>query len=377
VNWRRIRRIIIKEFLQLRRDRRVLGIVLAAPVFQLFVFAYAVTTDVRHIATAIYDEDRTAVSRDFISRFAASGYFEIGAYLDRPQQADRLLDTGRAQIVIHLPRGFAEDLARGRTAPVQVLLDGSDSMTAGIIAGYVGGVVRAYSGDVLVQRLDRLRGRLTRVPSLDPRVRVWYNPELKSVNYMVPGVLCLILLLVTMILTSMAIVKEREIGTLEMLVVTPIRPRELMIGKTVPFVLIGFVDMLLVLAVSVFWFRVAVEGSVLLLFACAALFILTSLGVGLFISTVSRTQQQAMMTGFFFMFPSIILSGFMFPIANMPPAIQWLTYGIPLRYFLEIVRGVFLKGNGVALLWPQMLALTVLGLVILSLSALRFRKRLG
>jgi len=374
---RRIGRIIRKEFIQLRRDPKLLRIVIMAPVFQLFIFGYAVTTDVRHISTAILDEDRTAASRDFAERFVRSRYFDFDYSLDDPRQINRLLDTGRAQMALRIPRGFAEDLDRRRTAKVQIILDGSDSMTAGIISGYVGAVVREYSARLALDRLDRMRAVIPQVPRLDPRLRVWYNPDLKSVNFMVPGVMCMILLVVTMLLTSLAIVKEREVGTLEMLVVTPIKARELMIGKTVPFIILGFLDMVLVLIVAVLWFQVPIAGSVLLLFALAAVFLLTSLGTGLFISTVSRTQQQAMMTAFFIMMPSIILSGFMFPIENMPHVIQWLTYIIPLRYFLVIIRGIFLKGNGFAILWPQVAALLALGMAIMAMSVLRFTKRLG
>jgi len=377
MNWRRILRIVKKELLQLRRDPRLLVIVVAAPVFQLFIFGYAVTTDVKHITTAVYDEDGSAASRDLTQRFVRSGYFDLTHRPASPPEIDALLDRGEAQMVLHIPRGFAKDLARGRVAHLQVILDGSDSMTAGIVAGYVGGVVQAYSQHVVADRLDRVRAQLPRLPSVEERLRVWYNPELKSVNFMVPGVICMILLVVTMLLTSLAIVKEREIGTLEMLVVTPIRARELMVGKTIPFIIIGFLDMLLVLTVGVLWFHVPIAGSVPLLFALAAVFLLTSLGMGLFISTVSRTQQQAMMTSFFIMLPSILLSGFMFPIENMPRVIQWLTYAIPLRYFLAIIRGIFLKGNGLEVLWPQVLALAAFGVGIMSLSALRFSKRLG
>lgn len=377
MSGRRILRIVRKEFIQLRRDPRLLRVVIMAPLFQLFIFGYAVTTDVKHVSTAIFDQDRTAASRDFAERLVRSGYFDFDYYLSDPADIARLLDAGRAQMVLSIERGFAKDLARNRTAHLQIILDGSDSMTAGIISGYVGGVVQAYSLKVAAQRLDRLRAAVPQVPRIDGRLRVWYNPDLKSVNYMVPGVVCMLLLVVTMILTSMAIVKEREIGTLEQLIVTPIKARELMLGKTVPFILIGFVDMTLVLAAAVLWFRVPIAGSVLLLFALAAVFLLTSLGGGLFISTVSRTQQQAMMTAFFFMLPSILLSGFMFPIENMPRVIQWLTYAIPLRYFLVIIRGIFLKGNGLAVLWPQAVVLLALGVGIMAMSALRFTKRLG
>ena len=377
MNWGRIRRIVRKEFLQLRRDPQLLRIVFIAPVFQLFVFGYAVTTDVKHISTAVYDEDRTAASRDLIEKFLRSSYFELKDYLDGPRRIDQLMDAGKAQMVLRIPRGFAEDLDRKRTARVQIILDGSDSMTAGIIAGYAGGVVRDYSSGIAAERLDRLRSRIVRVPTVEGKLRVWYNPELKSVNYMVPGVLSMILLIVTMHLTSLAIVKEREIGTLEQLVVTPIKAGELMLGKTIPFVIIGFMDMILIMTVAVFWFKVPVAGSVLLLFLLSGAFIMTTLGGGLLISTISYTQQQANMTTFFFILPSILLSGFMFPIENMPRIIQMASYAIPMRYYLVIVRGIFLKGNGLDVLWPPLLILTGMGVAIISLSALRFRKRLG
>jgi len=377
MSWRRVLRIVKKEFLQLRRDPRLLRIVLLAPVVQLFIFGYAATTDVRHISTAVCDEDRSASSRALVEAFVRSGYFEPRHFSLHGDDADRLLDAGRVQMVLHIPRGFAKDLARGRSAQVQILLDGSDSMTAGIIAGYVRGVVQRFSGRVFAQRRERLQVLVPSIPAIEGRLRVWYNPELKSVNFMVPGVMCTILLVVTMILTSLAIVKEREIGTLEQLLVTPIKARELMIGKLLPFTIIGFVDVALVLLVSVFWFHVSVAGSALLLFALTTFFLLSSLGVGLFISTISRTQQQAMMTSFFFMLPSLLLSGFMFPIENMPRVIQWLTYAIPLRYFLVIIRGIFLKGSGLDILWPQVLALAFFGIVIMGASALRFTKRLG
>ncbi|MHB8836385.1 MAG: ABC transporter permease [Candidatus Methylomirabilia bacterium] len=377
MNPRRILHLVRKELLQLRRDPQMLRIVIAAPLFQLFVFGYAVTTDVKHVATALLDQDRSVQSRELAERFARSGYFDIVRRPDGPAAVDALLDDGDVQAALVIPRGFAADLAAERTARVQLLIDGSDSMTAGMVAGYAGGVAGEYSARVAAERLERLRARVQRVPAVEERTRVWYNPELKSVNYMVPGVLSMILFLVTMLLTSMAIVKEREIGTLEQLVVTPITPAELIVGKTLPYIAIGFIDMLLVLALSTFWFRVPIAGSVTLLFALSTVFIFTSLGLGLFISTISLTQQQAMMTTFFIMLPSILLSGFIFPIANMPRVIQYATLMIPLRYFLVIVRGIFLKGNGIAILWPQVAVLLAFGVAILGLSTLRFRKRLG
>ncbi len=369
MNWRRIRHIVRKEFLQVLRDPRLLPILLVAPLFQLFVFGYAVTTDVRHIATAIYDEDHTQASREMIARFLHSRYFDYQSTITSPEQVDRVLDTGEAQVVLHFPRHFAEDLASNRTATVQVILDGSDSMTAGIIAGYTTGVVNRYSSRVMTERLDRLRSAVARVPQIQGDTRVWYNPDLRSVNYMLPGVIGSLLLTITTILTSMAIVKERENGTLEQLIVTPITPGELMLGKTLPFAVIGFVNLTLVLSVATLWFQVPLRGSLLLLYLFTGAFLLASLGFGLFISTVSKTQQQAMVTGFFLMLPSFLLSGFMFPIENMPRVIQWVTYLLPLRYFLVIIRGIFLKGNGLEVLWPQAAALVGIGVAVLALSS--------
>jgi len=372
MNSGRIFHLVRKELLQLRRDPQMLRIVFIAPLFQLFVFGYAVTTDVKHVATALLDQDRSVQSRELAERFVRSGYFDMVRRPDGPAAVDALLDDGDVQAALVIPPGFAADLAAERTARVQLLIDGSDSMTAGMIAGYAGGVAGEYSASIAA---ERLRARVRRVPAVEERTRVWYNPELKSVNYMVPGVHSMILFLVTMLLTSMAIVKEREIGTLEQLVVTPITSAELIVGKTLPYIAIGFIDMLLVLALSTFWFRVPIAGSVALLFALATVFIFSSLGLGLFISTISLTQQQAMMTTFFIMLPSILLSGFMFPIANMPRFIQYVTLLIPLRHFLVIVRGIFLKGNGLAILWPQVAVLLAFGGVILGLSTLRFRFR--
>jgi ABC-2 type transport system permease protein len=377
MNFRRIGRLVRKEFLQLRRDPRLLRMVIITPIFQLIIFGYAVSTDIKHISTAVYDEDRTAASRELIDNFVQSRYFEFRRYLSSPDEINQVMDNSQAQIVLHIPRNFAKDLARNRAASVQMILDGSDSMTASIIAGYASGVVRRYAAGISLARFDKLKGQLPQVPRVEGRLRVWYNPELKSVNFMVPAVLCQLLLVITMIMTSVAIVKEREIGTLEQLVVTPIKARELILGKSIPFVLIGFVDMLLVMLVAVYWFKVPIYGNILLLFALTAVFLFTSLGLGLFISTISHTQQQASMSSFFLMMPSILLSGFMFPIANMPRIIQYITYLIPLRYFLVIVRGIFLKGNTAAELWPQIMPLAALGIAIMLLSSLRFRKRLG
>jgi ABC-2 type transport system permease protein len=377
MNLRRILRLCRKELMQTLRDPRMIGLTLIAPVFQLFLFGYAVSTDVNQIALAVLDEDHTAASRALVASFVGSDYFTYQMALTSDREMAQVLDAGQAQLVVRIPRGYMRALARGQTAPVQTILDGTDAMTARIIAGYTTAVLREHAGAITLAQLARVRGTLSALPSITSRVRVWYNPELKSVNYMVPGVLCLILLLVTSMMTALSIVKEKELGTLEQLVVTPITAGELMLGKTLPFFLLGMVNIIIVLGVSVAWFQVEIAGSIGLLFALSALFLLTTLGLGIYISTVSQTQHEATLTTFFFFMPSVLLSGFMFPVENMPAAIQWVTYLIPLRYFLEIIRGIFLKGLGGDYLWPQILVLAAFGVGILTLSALRFHKRLG
>ncbi len=377
MNWQRILRLIKKELLQTLRDRRMIGMILVMPVLQLFLFAYVASTDVTNITTAVLDEDRTATSRALIEQFIRSGYFDYRTALEKPTEIDRLLDTGAAQLVIHIPLGFTRALNRGESAPLQLILDGSDSSTAQIVSGYANGVVGNFSSAILVNRVYRARALLPNIPMLDGRVRIWYNPDLKSLRFMVPGVLCFILSFITIQMTAMAIVKEKEIGTLEQLIVTPITAPELIIGKTVPFLLIGMVDMVLVLLVAVFWFGVNVAGSVPLLFVLALLFMFCNLGIGIFVSTMANTMQEASVTSIFINLPSFLLSGFIFPVANMPDGMRWATYLIPLRYFLEIVRGIFLKGNGLAILWPQVLVLIIFAVTILSVSAARFSKRMG
>ncbi len=378
MSWRRIVYITRKELLQVKRDPKMIRLMLLAPIFQLIVFGYAITSDVQHITTAILDMDNTSQSREFVRRFTSvPRYFKVVDTLSSPRPIDKLLDSGDAQMAIWIPKGFAADLGRGKQAEVQFILDASDSKAASIIGGYVNAVTAGFSRDVLTRFAASSGGSLGALPQIDARVRVWYNPDMRSVNFMVPGVICLILLIVTMMNTSLAVVREREIGTLEQLIVTPIRPIELMIGKIVPFVLMGIVDVLLIVAVAVFWFKVPIAGSMLLLLGLTIVFLSTSLGLGLLVSTVSHTQQQAMMTSFFVIQPSILLSGFMFPIDSMPRAIQIITYAIPLRYFLEIIRGIFLRGVGLEALWPQALCLLVLGSLLLWASVVRFVKKVG
>jgi len=368
--------IILKEFWQIRRDKRMLGVTLLAPVFQLLLLGYAATTDVRSIPMAVCDEDRSATSRELLRQFTNSGYFVHAYDVMTPRDIDHYLDDGDAWVGLVIPPEFGTNVLARRPAPLQLISDGTNSSTAGISLGYAGQVVSTFSRSIALTQIER-RPQLTAPPSVNTEVRVWYNPELKSRNYMVPGVVAMILLIITMTLTSIAIVREKESGTLEQLLVTPIKPFQLIIGKLMPFVLIGIADVTLVLTVARFWFDVPLRGSVILLYMMSGVFVLTTLGLGLFISTISKTQQQAMMTAQFFIFmPSIFLSGFTFPIQNMPQSIQYVTYVIPLRYFMEIIRGIFLKGDGIAELWPQGLALLTFGIIILTLSILRFHKRL-
>jgi ABC-2 type transport system permease protein len=373
----RIRHMLKKEFIQALRDPRMRAILFVMPVVQLIVFGYAVTTDVKHVATAVYDLDRTVTSRDLVSRFTRSGYFEVVEYVADDGRVRELLDGGQVSVVLRLNPGFEGELRAGRTTPLQLLLDGSDSNTAGIVAQYAARIVAQYSEQILVERMQRQRGPvrdLTRVPL---ETRAWFNENLESRNFYVPGVVAILVTLITLLLTSMAVVREKEIGTMEQIMVTPIRPVEFILGKTVPFALISFFDVILVTSVGVLWFDVPVRGNPLTLLFSTGLYLMTTLGVGLVISTFSHTQQQAMMATFFFYMPAMLLSGFMFPIANMPPVVQWLTYLNPLRYFLVIIRGIFLKGVGVSILWPQMLALLVIGLVTLGLASRRFHKTLA
>jgi len=377
----RIKELIIKEFIQISRDKRMLILVFIAPIIQLILFGYAITTDIDNISTAIWDLDKTYESRDFISCFENSGNFNLNYYVDSEQEITRLLDSGDVQAAVKINPGFAEDIKKGDEAKVQVIIDGSDSNSAAITLSYVNQISADYSRSILIERINRLE--LLKQESIDTNIdffsneiRFWYNPTLKSRFSNVPAVMAFILLISTIMLTSMSIVKEKEAGTIEQLIVTPIKPIELIAGKTVPFAIIGFIDVLLVISVSYSWFKIPLRGSLLVLFFGMILYLFTTLGVGLFISTISRTQQQAMMSTFFFMMPAVLLSGFMFPIENMPVVIQYITYLNPLRYFFIIITGIFLKGTGLDILWPQMLALGIIGIIILAVSILRFRKRL-
>ncbi|SNB45914.1 ABC transporter permease [Geobacter sp. DSM 9736] len=370
----RLKAMLIKEFIQMFRDPRMRFVLIVLPVMQTIIFGYAVNTDVKQVATAVYDQDNSPESRELVAGFTSSGYFSIAAYVESDAHMRDLLDRGKVKAVIHCGAGFGETLRSGRSTPLQLILDGSDSNTAGIVLSYAGRIASLYS--------ERLAAK-SPVPGSSPPGRVvlqsraWFNENLESRNFYVPAVIANIVLIITMLLSSMAIVREKEIGTIEQMIVTPIRKGEFIFGKTVPFVLIGFTNVALISLVAVFWFEVPLRGSLLLLFAGTALFLLSSLGFGLLISTVSRTQQQAMMSAFFFVFPAMLLSGFAFPIANMPEPVQWITYLNPLRYYLIIIREIFLKGVGIGTLWPQMAGLGALGSVIFTFAVARFQKTLS
>ena len=377
MSWKRVLHILKKELIQLRRDPIMLRLVLISPIAQLFVFGYAITSDIENVSTAVLDMDNTSQSRELISRFASNTRYFTIQYIDSVIQIDYLLDTGRAQMALNIPRGFAKDIESGRTAEVQIILDGSDSSTASTVSNYANTICSQFSQQILVSNAARVVGSIISIPNIDARIRPWYNPDLRSANYLVPGVLCMILLIVTMMLTSLAIVREKEIGTLEQIIVTPIKPLELMLGKVTPFAIIGMINVATIILASSIFFNITIAGSVILLFVLTLFFLMTSLGLGLFVSTVCKTQQQAMMVSFFIIQPSILLSGFMFPLASMPTPIRLLTYIIPLRHYLEIVRGIFLRGVGIEALWPQVLWLFGLGCILLYFSVKRFVKKVG
>ncbi len=377
----RVKEIVRKEFYQSFREPRLRAMMIVPPILQFLVFGFVVNLDVERSRLAWLDQDNTPASRELRAAFEGSTYFEVTHTPATQKEVEGLLDRGAIHSGVVVPPRFGEDLARGRATSIQILVEGSNSNTASIIANYVSDVVRGFSAGQLNDWMRQKRaGRpgVVRInaPGIDLQQRVWYNPELRSRNYFIPGVAVNIITLVTLMLTAMAIVREKEIGTMEQLMVTPIRPSELMLGKTLPFALVGLFDFSLIVALGMIVFRIPFQGSGLLLLLGAILFLFSTLGVGMFISTVSHTQQQAIMATFFFFQPAFMLSGFAFPIRNMPDIVQWITYLNPLRYFITICRGVLLKGSGLNVLWPEYLALAVFGIAIMSFSASRFRKRL-
>ncbi len=371
----RLLAIIKKEFHQYRRDRRMLFITLTAPILQLALFGYAANLDVRNLPVAVCDQDMSTESSRLVSEIEHSGYFIIAARPVRSTDLIPSLDRGVAQLALHIPRGFETDMRDGK-AVVQIIVDGSDSNSAGIGAGYLSGIVARHGARAQERERSSVGPQSAGLPRVLLQRRVFYNPDLESVYYNAPGVLGLVLLVITGMLTALSIVREREVGTLEQVMVTPIQAWELMVGKLIPYGLVASADVFVVLGMVLLWFRVPLRGSFLFLLAATLLFLFTCLGLGLLVSTISRTQQQAQMTMFLIVMPSVLLSGFMYPIANMPRWMQPLTYAIPLRYFLTIIRSVMLKGSGPQDLWPQVLALLLFGVGLVGSGAALFRKRL-
>lgn len=376
--WRRTLAIAWKEFIQIRRDWRTLAVVIALPVLMLVLYGYAINFDLRHVALGVQDEDRTEASRRLVDAFSRGENFDVAARIDSPEQATRALDAGDVRAVLAIPRGYAADLAAGRTAIVQLLVDGADSTSATTTIGYAGAIVREHSGAITIEALGR-RGISVRdgFPPVEARVRFWYNPEQRSVNYIVPGLIAVILMMLSTLLTALTVVRERERGTIEQLVVSPIRSHELIIGKLVPYAAIAFVDVLLVMGAGRLLFGVRVAGSIPLLLALSVVYLVAALGIGLLISVVSPTQQTAMTAGILAsQLPTVLLSGFIFPIRAMPEVVQWMTNLIPARHFLVIVRGIFLKASPPGHLWPQALALAAIAALTLTLASRTFKKKL-
>jgi ABC-2 type transport system permease protein len=373
----RLRQMLIKEFLQVFRDKRALWVLVGPPVIQMLIFGYAASYEIRHVPTAALDLDHSQESRELIARFSATPYFDVRAELTNREQIREMIDRGQATVALEIHPGFAALLRKGRTAPVQVILDGTNSNTALIALGYVNQIAQGFAADY--QRDAMLRSSpflAARLPAVELEQRPWFNADLESRWFFVPGVIGSLLQVMVIVLTAFAVVREREIGTLEQIMVTPIRPREFILGKTLPFFLIGLFDAGMIGLFGTLWFQVPFRGSLAVLLAGLMLFLLCALGIGLFISTISATQQQAMVTAFFFIMPAVTFSGFGFPISSMPRAVQWLTYLDPLRYLLVVLRAVYLKGIGLGVLWPQMAAMAALGSLLLAISVLRFRKSL-
>ena len=373
----RILAVLKKEFLQVFRDPRMKIVIFVSPVIQILIFGYAATMDITNIPMAVYDVDNTKESREVTRAFTYSKYFTIAKYLSEEKQVNGVIDHGRALCVLKFDRGFSRDLVGNRTASVQLIVDGTDSNAAQIITGYANQIILDYNNRTLSERAHIYLTRTNITPYVDLRDRHWYNENLISRNYYLPGVIVLIVSIMSLLLSAMAIVREKEIGTMEQLIVSPLQPIELIIGKVVPFGIIALVQVCIITLVGDLWFGVPLRGSLWLLFLSTLIYLLTALGCGLLISTICSTQQEAMMSVFLFYFPVTLLSGFAYPIENMPTVIQYLTLINPMRYYLVIVRYIFLKGVGVAVLWDEMAVLLAMGIFVIMVSAKRFRKTIG
>jgi len=375
--FQRLRQMLIKEFLQVLRDKRARTLLFVPPMIQMLVFGYAATFEIRNVTTAIVDQDRSPESRELIARFTATPYFDVLARLEDPRELQGLIDRGEAILAVHVRPGFGQKLRKGETASVQVIADSTVSNTALIALGYIERIAGQFAADYQRDRMQRLRPlAIEQLPRVELERRPWFNEDLRSRWFFIPGVIGSLILVMVTTLTAFAVVREREVGTLEQIMVTPIRRGEFILGKTLPFFLIGLADAALIATVGTFWFGIPFRGQVWVLLLGVMLFLLSVLGVALLVSTVSATQQQAMVTTFFFIMPAITFSGFAFPITAMPQFLQWVSYANPLRYILVVLRGVYLKGVGLEILWPQMLSMAAIAFVLLTLSVFRFHKAL-
>jgi ABC-2 type transport system permease protein len=377
--FRRIRHIIIKEFIQVLRDKKLRFFLIVPPLMQLLTYGYVVNFDIKHVALAVFDQSRTLESRQLIDRFNSTDWFHVKYFVHSQEELLHLIDQGAITMALWIQWDFATRMRQGKSGQIQVIVDATDSNAALIVNRYAGTVIADYNQVQLTRRFDRRGGGWVGRFSLPLEIesRALFNDNLISRYSMVPGVIAMVVLLVSLMLTALSVVREKEIGTLEQILVTPIRPIELMLGKTIPFVLISMLEVVMVTAVGVWWFGVPFRGSILVLLLGTLAFLFNSVGVGLLISTVSSTQQQAMMAGNLYLTPAILLSGLVFPIANMPVFFQYLTKLNPLMYFIIVTQGIFLKGAGLALLWPEMTAMTVLGMGMLALAVARFKIHLA
>ena len=372
----RLRALLLKEFIQMRRDRLTFGLMIGIPIFQLLMFGFAINTDVKHLPTAVFDQSHSAESRDLLESFSASGYFDLDRYVKSFKELNSLIDNGQAKVGIVLPPDFAEQVRGGRSASVQVIVDASDSMAASSAISTAMTIGQLRSQNIMIKRLESLGGRISGLP-YDIRIRPWYNPDFVTAFYMVPGIMGMILTMTMVMITSMAIVREREHGTLEQLIVTPMKSWELMLGKIIPYVFVGLVQAAVALMVGILVFDLPIRGNLVELFLYTLLFIVASLSLGMLISNFSKTQMQAMQLSFFIFLPSVLLSGFMFPREAMPEFFFQLGRLLPITFYLQIMRGIVLKGVGIAALWPQVLALVIYTSIVLSVSVVKFRKKLA
>ena len=374
----RITPIAKKELFHIFRDTRMVISVFILPLLELMLFAYALSFDIKNIPTAVYDQDRTAASRSYIRTFESSNYFTINSYINNRDEIDAFLDEGKAKTVIQIPRGFGSALNRGEKASAQILIDGSDPNVARVASGYAAAISRSFDNRLKLDFFSRRGLQITeKLQAIEPRSRVWYNPELKSANFLIPGLIAILMMNITIIQTTLAIVREKAQHTIEHLIVSPVKSYELMIGKILPFLGIACIDVLGISLIGVYWFGVPFRGSLLVMIASTGLFLVGTLGTGLAISSVSNSLESANQLGFFVSFlPGFMLSGFIFPIVNLPKALQLISYLVPARYFIEILRGVFLKGAGFNILWPNMVSLSIYGFLMVGLAAVTFKKKL-